>query len=331
MDYTKKSCKELIAFCKENGINGYSGKKRETIIEVIRAHTTTHQKQDTGKYRTNTKDQFYTKESIAKDCIRRIIQSVPITKHYLWIEPSAGNGSFLHNIPASFEKIGLDIEPMATDICKQDYLLWTPPTTTNKDIIVFGNPPFGRQSTIAKSFITKSCKFANVIAFILPKSFTKPSMYNVFDSKFHMIESVELEKNSFVINGAKYDVPCVFQIWQRKDIDRNKDEKVQPNGFQYVKATDNYDVAFRRVGALAGKCYKYDGTKVFSIQSHYFLKFDDIILSMNTAVVDIIMEKINTHVFPSNTVGPRSLSKTEVNIVINDYLEQSRFISANDA
>jgi hypothetical protein len=271
------------------------------------------QKQDTGKFRINVKDQFYTNENVAKSCIQYILTLLPVTSEYLWVEPSAGNGSFLHNIPPTFEKIGLDLEPNATDIHKQDYLEWTPPI--DKDIIVFGNPPFGRQASLAKSFIAKSCKFAKVVAFILPKSFTKPSMFNAFDLKFHLIKSIELEKNSFSINGEKYDVPCVFQIWQKKDIPRIVEDKVSSSGFQYVKMSDKYDVAFRRVGGLAGKCYKNDGT-AFSIQSHYFLNFDDKVAPF----MDIVIEKINKHTFPSNTTGPRSLSKSEINIVINSII-----------
>ena len=34
----------------------------------------------------------------------------------------------------------------------------------------------------------------------------------------------------------------------------------------------------------------------------------------------LIIDKINAHIFPSNTVGPRSLSKSEANIVINQIL-----------
>jgi hypothetical protein len=163
----------------------------------------TSETQDTGKFRTNNKDQFYTHENVAKMCINLITKLVPHTSTYLWVEPSAGNGAFLHNIPSSYEKIGLDLDPKAPTIVKQDYLKWIPPH--NKNIIVFGNPPFGRQSSLAKAFIIKSCEFAHTIAFILPKSFIKPSMYNAFDLKFHMLHSVELEKNSFVINGANYD------------------------------------------------------------------------------------------------------------------------------
>lgn len=207
MDYSKKTRNELIIICKENSIRGYSGKKRDDIISLIN----NSKKHDTGKFRTNMKDQFYTNDNVAKSCIHNIMTILPFTSEYMWVEPSAGNGSFLHNIPSEFEKIGLDLEPNAKDIYKQDFLKWIPPS--GKDIIIFGNSPFGRQSSLAKMFITKSCEFAKVIAFILPKSFTKPSMFNVFDVKFHLIQSIELEKNSFVINGLKYDVPCVFQIW----------------------------------------------------------------------------------------------------------------------
>lgn len=316
MDYSKKTREELIAICKEKSIKGYSGKKRDDILQLVNSHTntTTVEKQDTGKFRTNMKDQFYTSEDVAKICIQRIISLLPFTSDYVWVEPSAGNGSFLHNIPSSFGRIGIDLEPKANDILKQDYLEWIPPA--DKDIIVFGNPPFGRQSSLAKAFISKSCKFAKIIAFILPKSFTKPSMYNAFDLKFHLIHSAELEKDSFVINGSKYDVPCVFQIWQKKDTDREVEKKTDPNGFKYVKPNEEYNIAFRRVGGLAGKCYKNDGSE-FSVQSHYFIKLNDDVV----CYIDTIIEKTNSHTFPSNTLGPRSLSKSEANIVINDIIQ----------
>ena len=279
------------------------------------------EKQDTGKFRKNIKDQFYTDEKVSKKCINDVLEHLSKEpKDYLWVEPSAGNGSFLHNIPSYFKKIGFDLEPKTIDIQQQDYLKWNHFTIQDKHVIVFGNPPFGRQSTLAKSFIIKSCEFATIIAFILPKSFTKPSMYNVFNIKFHLIYSVELEKNSFILNGKKYDVPCVFQIWEKKDIDRIEHKKVNPIHFKYVKQNEIYDIAFRRVGGLAGKCYKNNGSK-FSSESHHFIKVNDEI----EYYIDDIIEKINIHTFPSNTVGPRSLSKTEINTVLNDIIHSLSF------
>jgi hypothetical protein len=297
--------------------------------------------QDTGKHRTNTHDQFYTSDAVAKQCVQWIITSVsasgsgsgaPYDDDYLWIEPSAGTGAFLRQLPPEFTKIGLDIDPKTNDIIKQDYLTWQAPTTLpkKKGIIVFGNPPFGRQSSLAKVFIAKSCLFANIIAFILPKSFTKPSMYNAFHPSFHMIFNEEIEKNAFIINGgAKYDVPCVFQIWEKKVTERPKDEKVEPIGFEYIAAAaaaaasspstpTSPTFALRRVGGLAGKCYTDTATR--SAQSHYFIRLNDTVSPAHHA--DII-EKINKHTFPSNTVGPRSLSKSEVNVVLNQIIAEA--------
>ena len=141
-------------------------------------------------------------------------------------------------------------------------------------------------------------------------------MFNAFDLKFHLIHSKELEKDSFIINGLKYDVPCVFQIWQKKDSNRMIDKKISPVGFDYIKPNEQYHIAFRRVGGLAGKCYKNSGEK-FSIQSHYFIKFNENLIPY----INIIIDKINIHTFPSNTLGPRSLSKSEANIVINMIIQ----------
>ena len=291
---------------------------------------TTHQ--DTGKHRTNTNDQFYTSDAVAKQCVQWIITAVSASGgggvappyddgDYLWIEPSAGTGAFLRQLPPEFTKIGLDIDPKCDDIIKQDYLTWQAPTVAKKGIIVFGNPPFGRQSSLAKAFIAKSCSFANIIAFILPKSFTKPSMYNAFHPRFHMIFNEELDKNAFIINGGTaYDVPCVFQIWEKKATERPKDEKVAPIGFEYVaSATSSF--ALRRVGGLAGKCYTDTATR--STQSHYFIRFNDTVSPAPAAYHANIIAKINKHTFPSNTVGPRSLSKSEVNVVLNQIIAEA--------
>ncbi len=273
-------------------------------------------RQDTGKNRKNIKDQFYTHPDVSKHCINTLLSKFADLSTYIWVEPSAGNGSFLNQIPDNYEKIGMDIEPHAIDIQKEDFLTWKPPTTTKKFLLI-GNPPFGRQSSLAKGFIKKGCKFANVIAFILPKSFVKPSMNYVFDIYFHCIHTEDIQKNAFTINDSVYDVPCVFQIWEKKNIKREIESKVEPVGYKYVKKENEYHIAVRRVGVHAGKCYLKD-EKDCSIQSHYFIQFEENCLEH----LQIIMIKINNYVFPSNTVGPRSLSKTEVNRVINQILEE---------
>lgn len=262
--------------------------------------------QDTGKFRTNTKDQFYTKKSIACECIKYVVDKIKICNEYTWLEPSAGTGSFYENIPSECSKIGIDIEPKNKNILECDYLNWEP---KNEKYIVIGNPPFGRQSSLAKTFIKKSCQYADIIAFILPLSFVKPSMYSCFDKMFHNIFTKQLEEKSFILNDEEYDVPCVFQIWMKKDTPREIEKKVSPEGFKYVSKNENYDFAIRRVGVNAGKCSL--PKEELNVQTHYFIKL------INNVSQENIFSKMNNHEYKKNTTGPKSISKQEVNKVLN--------------
>ena len=266
--------------------------------------------QDTGKYRKNPKDQFYTRETVARFCVDKLLQLCPDTRQRVWVEPSAGKGVFLRMVPPGITSIGLDIDPGTSTIQQQNFLEWTSAYT---DVVLFGNPPFGKQSSLAKSFIQHGVTFAEYIAFILPQSFEKPSMNRVFPLHFHCIASFRLEKHAFEVNGESYDVPCVFQIWKKQAVPRVVLPPVKEFGFRYVK--ENGHLVIRRVGVYAGRCFE-PGTSTFSKQSHYFIEFEDrFVLHQNT-----IQHQLNTHTFPSNTVGPRSLSKSEINVVLNKIL-----------
>lgn len=273
--------------------------------------------QDTGKFRKNTKDQYYTKSSVAKKCVDKIYASIPQSEMYQWIEPSAGNGVFLKILPNTFDKIGIDLEPKSADIQQGNFLDWTP--ISQKKRIFYGNPPFGRQGSLAKSFIKHAAEYADIIAFILPRSFVKPSMSRAFPLKFHCIHSEELEKNAFEVNNVEYDVPCVFQIWVKKDTERALEPAILAEGFTYVKVDKPFDIAFKRVGGQAGKCYPFitDAAAKYNYQYYYYFKLDDEYTPFTQKIIDLI----NAHVFPSNTVGMRSLSKTEANLVLNQILE----------
>jgi len=247
--------------------------------------------QTTGVHR-NVKDQFYTLPSVAKDCVDILKTHVA---DGIWIEPSAGNGAFLSFVPGA---IAYDIDPKCPGITQADFLTVDLPD----GCIVFGNPPFGRQASSAKAFIRHAASKASFIGFILPRSFMKPSMRSAFPLSFHLVHQHELPTNSFSVNENTHDVPCVFQIWKKETHLREVEDKVQCTGFAFVKKADPYDFVFRRVGVNAGKCSL---PADHSYQSHYFVKLDDPSLATQ------IIEKSLQHVFPSNTTGPRSLSKPE--------------------
>lgn len=272
--------------------------------------------QATGKDR-DTKDQFYTKRSVAENCVKDILNTLPWASSALWIEPSAGAGAFLGIYGG--ETLALDLEPKATGIIAGDFLKWAyTHKTESKPMLFFGNPPFGRQGSIAKKFLRHACdQGANALAFILPRSFMKPSMYGCIPLTYHLVKEVELPKNSFEVNKEPHDVPCVFQIWEKRIQIRDSPEKEGPDGFVYVKPGEAYDLAFRRVGGDAGKTFQKGEIDAPSVQSHHFLKFDD-----GINLIDI-QKRVNNHIFPSNTTGPRSLSKPEINSVLNMIIHKS--------
>lgn len=119
-------------------------------------------------------DRFYTKNLIAKQCVD-YLNSLVDTSNAHFIEPSAGAGAFL---PYLNKYDAFDILPAAKGIVKADWLELNKTSLYNDYLnIVIGNPPFGVQNNMAIKFFNAS-KDADYIAFILPKSFRKPSVQN---------------------------------------------------------------------------------------------------------------------------------------------------------
>jgi predicted RNA methylase len=261
-------------------------------------------------------DKFYTKINIVNKCIDDIKKYIKITDGDLIIEPSAGNGSFIENIKLlSKNYMFYDIAPENNQILKQDFLElnYSAFKNTFKDIHIIGNPPFGRQSSIAIKFIKKACEFSKTISFILPKSFKKNSLKRAFSLNYHLIYEIDLPDKSFTVDNKEHDVPCVFQIWERQNIQRNPVEKIEPIGFIFTNKNDNPDMSFRRVGSNAGKFDREILTK--NIQSHYFIKI------INNKTIDDVINALSLINFDfNNTVGPKSISKQELIEKINEVL-----------
>jgi predicted RNA methylase len=273
-------------------------------------------KQSKGLKR-NVIDKYYTKDIVVELCLNLVKAHIPINSNDLIIEPSAGNGSFITGIKSlSNNFIFYDLEPENEEITKQDYLLCDYVEMRSKfdNIHIIGNPPFGRQSSLAIKFIKKSCEFCNSISFILPKSFKKDSLKKTFPLHFHLICEIDLPDKSFLVDGVEHNVPCVFQIWQKKNIKRLVIEKLEPINFIFVEKTDKPDISFRRVGVNAGIIDINIDKK--SAQSHYFIKFTN-----NKTVNDNIEQLSNIIYDFNNTVGPKSISKQELIFKFNPLLQ----------
>ena len=265
-------------------------------------------KKQTKGLTRNTIDKYYTKEIVVEQCLSLVKRHLQLNREDLIIEPSAGNGSFIEGIKSLTDNFQFyDLEPENDEIVKQDYLQYDHNDIKNtySRIHVIGNPPFGRQSSLAIKFIKKSCEFCNSISFILPKSFKKGSMKTKFPLNFHLVCERDLPEDSFLVNGIEHDVPCIFQIWEKRATNRAVSEKIEPVNFMFVKKTENPDISLRRVGVNAGRIDTNIDEK--SIESHYFISFrNDKSVEENIQHLSQITYEFN------NTVGPRSLSKPEV-------------------
>ena len=256
-------------------------------------------------------DKFYTKSEVAKQCLKIFKDKVNTADTDLIIEPSAGNGSFSNLLIKEYNNVlSYDIYPQNSKIIKQDYLIMDNIANSIGKIHIIGNPPFGRQSSIAKKFIKKSCLFGDTVAFILPKSFKKESFQKVFPLNFHKITEKDLPENSFEIDNKNHNVPCVFQVWIRKEYKRPIKVIEKPTFFTFAKKSENPSISFRRVGINAGNIDKVTENK--SEQSHYFIKLND-----NINISDFFNKYDTIKFEEDNTVGPKSISKQELILEFN--------------
>lgn len=80
-------------------------------------------------------DKFYTKEEVAKQCVK----CIDLASYDFVIEPSAGSGAFLKAISHK-NVLGIDIEPEIPSIKKMSWFDYQIPSEY-KNVLVIGNPP----------------------------------------------------------------------------------------------------------------------------------------------------------------------------------------------
>ena len=211
---------------------------------------------DYSTFSSAAKDQFFTPAVLAKHCWETFQKHVPSYHDYTFIEPSAGDGSFMKVLPAG--SIGLDIEPRAAPIQKQDYLTWKPADL--KKYIVFGNPPFGLRGHLALNFINHSYEFADYVCFILPQLFESDGKgsprkrvkgYNLLHSELLTAMFYSPDQQEVKING-------VFQIWS-KLAQNPAYELTKPSeeNMKVYSLSDGGTVATTRNKKMLGKCDIY--------------------------------------------------------------------------
>ncbi len=234
---------------------------------------------DYSKFTYKEKDQFYTPDATAKYCYSKFLEVLTkyedTEKDYIFIEPSAGNGSFLKILPIG-KRIGLDIEPNFNEIKKQDYLDWKP--ADSKKYVVIGNPPFGLRGQLALKFINHSSKFADYVSFILPQLFES-------DGKgvprkrvvgLNLIHSEKIDTEFKSPDGKNIKVRCIFQVWSKfHKNDSYEIKKKENNIIKIYSLSDGGTPSTTRNKKMFYKCDAYIPSTCFGKdQMKYYDSFD---------------------------------------------------------
>lgn len=256
-------------------------------------------------------DKYYTNPEYAEYLVGKVKDKYG---NCAYVEPSAGRGSFskLFSEILSYDLVP-DPEFEGPTPCIQANFLEVHP----KADVFIGNPPFGKNSSLACKFFNHCAsllELGGAIAFILPRTFEKIFFSNKLDMSMHLVYSERCPKNSFLLNGKPYDVPCVFQIWEKKACNRDPVEIGENKLFSF-STPDDYDFCVRRVGYNAGKVLGDSDPK--SEESTYFIK------SLVDGVDRVFAECYSSFQEEAGkTAGMKSIGKKELQYILETRYDQ---------
>lgn len=216
---------------------------------------------DYSKYTSKQKDQFFTPIDTAKLCFdifkNEIEKYNENIDEFYFIEPSAGDGSFLNILPDK-KTIAFDIEPRNKNIIEKDYLDWKP--DVKRKYVVFGNPPFGLRGHLALKFINHSYDFAEYVCFILPQLFESDGkgVPRKRVKGYNLIYSEKIESNFYEPNNNILKINTIFQIWSKNQKNEEFELKDFKNeNIKIYSLSDGGTISSTRNKDMIGKCDVY--------------------------------------------------------------------------
>lgn len=254
-------------------------------------------------------DQFYTNPQLAQRLFDELIAEHLGDRwsgDVRWLEPSCGTGAFLSLLPP--DALGVDLDPKCPGAVQADFLSWTPPAGDDRPLVVVGNPPFKHDV----AFFNRCAELgAERIAFIVPRSWQKPSVQNQLDRAFHLAHEGVLPLDAFIFEGQPAEVPTVFQVWERRDEQRPL--TVLPTkhaDFAFVPYAQRRtaDFAIQRVGVNAGRVKDLDAEHLGQ-GSHRFVRVTD---RTRVAEVRAVFEAIDWAPIKACVAGNPSIANGEM-------------------
>lgn len=265
--------------------------------------------------------------------VNEIVYSLPkeaiLNSEVKFLDPAMGGGQFLRGILDRAVSLGVSREDMLPrlfgierSIVYVNHAKWKlgldganlkvsscydPEVFGVEFDYVVGNPPYGKNASLAVKFLNKSFELAPTVSFVLPKTFRKPSILNRIHPNLHLAEDTDVSNDTF--GGT---ILTCRQKWERREGKRERIKTyTQHPDLQFVSKAES-NVFVGRVGAAAGSV-KESGFDHYTEQ-HYFLLVDDAVRERLNA----IQPKLRELAYGA-TVGTPSLSKHEL---ISTYVEK---------
>lgn len=215
-------------------------------------------------------DKYYTPPTVAKWCIEKTKEIIGEDNISEWFEPSAGSGSFSHQIPGCR---AYDLYPQHEYIEQADFLKLELDYKPGRCFI--GNPPFGASAgKIIKDFYNKCCDMGDYIAFIQPASYC--NNYKKF-YRFEIVYSCILKSHY-----TNVDLYTSFTIYKRNPHkndfrDQNLKDKLKDvtiiklnrknNGKKHQNNID-FDYCFTSFGTILKESTPYQTAGQIAIKCH---------------------------------------------------------------
>lgn len=223
-------------------------------------------------------DKYYTNRELAEYCVKKTSEIIgnSITEY---IEPSAGSGVFLEFLDNNY--FAFDIEPESELVSFGDYLKLN--IDYKKGRCVIGNPPFGRNLSLAQKFYKKSVEISDYISFILPISQLNntKSMY-----EFDLVYSEDLGMKEYSDRNLHcclniYKIPSSGKLNKKKS-SKLKDISIFRQDSKKFK-TEDHDIIMCYWGnGSAGKTYMNEGQ--YSAEYKIKINNDD----LKDEIIDVV-------------------------------------------
>jgi hypothetical protein len=206
--------------------------------------------------------------------------------------------------------LAIDLHPAGPGIARADFLTWTPPA--ERPIAVIGNPPYGVNGSGVSAFIRRACLFADMVAYILPLSYAKPSMHARWPKRFHLVAERVLPTPNAMLAGVPVNTRNVFQVWERREVDRVDAPVPQPVGWRKVPR-EQAQYAMRTHGVGIGRL---SDPRTANASSHLFFLVEG-------PVPAGLADALKSHNWPSLNMGQPSVGARDYVPAINAALRKT--------